>query len=609
MYLFFLKFLLSFLLFFSLSNWVLATSCKGGFTNENIFISFAKKVRGEESYEKELGTEWSRKVAENTEHWTRREVSEFIDFLSHRIGEKRTLLTIHYISSGIAGISFKEFMEMVRFYDQISKDILDALLYQMNEHTVEAVDYFLMFVKNYTSNKVKAKELSTVLGSYFGGVGVAHIMGRLPLHEVDLKEIGEVVGFVNSYIGKHGGVPNISENRVNFFREVVRIDITQERPKIVLKNLGELKQFGGVLVEEIRKGDTNSTTVKSVSDLFNNILTLKLLEVKVNGVFYGLSSVSKRTLIETVRILEEYVEPKEVAEFMVNVPEIYLANPKHLTEVINILKQERDLPNDRFIIKSESKMKMVDSHHVGVSIMGYVFETQALPVMSSKELITVIMRENVRYLLLAHPVYLQNTINILKKYLTKVGVALMLKYRTDQHLLFQRDLLEISNTDSLQKVVAALEKIFVKEEITEILVRNFFHELFDLRHAFAELAEEGNSTSVSTTLVADFFPRIWMEAPDQFINMVGLFRTYIEQRYVLLQRVYELIEEVDSYSVQDLYEALVQMSRTQSHEQLARILNSDISLSELSPKMQETTIIENIISKETEEPEELPLLH
>lgn len=608
MYLFFLKLLLSFLLFLSLSNWTLATPCEGGFANEDIFISFAKKLRGND-YEKEIGVHWSRKVAENTEHWTRREVSEFIDFLSHRIGEERTLLTIHYISSGITGISFKEFMEMVRFYDQISKDILDALLYQMNEHTVEAVDYFLIFVKNYTSNTVKAKELSKVLGSYFEGVGVAHVMGRLPLHEVDLKEIGEVMGFVNSYIGKHGGVPNISENRVNFFREVVRMNIAQGRPKIVLKNLGEVKQFGEALLEEIRRADANSTAVKDVSDLLNNIVALKLLEVKVNGVFYGLSIVGKRTLIETVRILEEYIEPKEVAELMVNVPEIYLANPKHLAEVINILKREHDLPNDGVILESEGKMKMVDSHRVGVSLMEYVFETQVLPVMSAKELITVIMRENIGYLLLANPVYLQNTINILKKYLNKIDVALMLRHRTSQHLLFQRDLLEISHTNGLQKIVTALEKIFEKEEITDILVRNFLHELFDLRHAFAEWTEEGNPTDVSTTLMADFFPRVWMEAPDQFINMVDLFRTYIAQRSVLLQRVYELIEEIDSYSVQDLYETLVQMSREQSHEQMTRILNSDISLSELSPKMQETKIVKDMIFEESEEFEGPPSFH
>ena len=497
---------------------------------------------------------------------------------------------------------------MVRFYDQISKDILEALLYQMNEHTMEAVDYFLMFVKNYTLDKVKARKLGKALVGYFGGVGVAHVMGRLPIHEVDLQEIGKVMDFINAYIRRHGDVPNISENRVNFFREVVSMDISQKRPKIILKNFDELKQFAGVLVEEIRRRDANNTTVRDMSDLLNNILTLKLLEVKVNGVFYGLSLVRKSTVIETVRILEEYIEPKEVARLMVNVPEIYLANPKHLAEVINILKQERDLPSDGVILGSEGKMEMVDSHRVGVSFMEHVFATQMLPVMSPKELIAVIMKENIGYLLLANPIYLQNTINILKKYLTQLDVALMLRYRTDQHVLFQRDLLEMASTDSLQKIVTALEKIFEKHEITEILVKNFFHGLFKLRNSFAELAED-NPAGVSTTLATDFFPRIWIQTPDQFINIVSLFRTYIHNRSVLLQRVYELIEEIDPYSIGDLYNALVRMSRAQGYEQMAGILNSNISLSELSPKMQETKMIENMISKETEEPNELPLFH
>ena len=607
MNLFFLKFLLSVLLFFSLPNWVLAASCEGGFANEDIFISFAKKLKGG-NYEKKLGTDWSRKVAENIEHWTRMEVLQFLDFLGNRIGEIRALSTIYIISSGMVNISFKEFMEMVRFYDQISKDIIDALLYQMNEHTAEATDYFFMFIRNYTLDKVKAQELSKVLGSYFGGVGIAHVMGRLPIHEVDLQEIGKVMGFVNAYIRKHGGVPNTLENRVYFFREVVRMDITQKRPKIILKNFDELRQFGGVLVEEIRRGGTDSTTVRNVSDLLNSALVLKLLEVKVNGVFYGLSSVRKRTLIETVRVLEEYIEPKEVAELMVNVPEIYLVNPKHLKEVINILKQEHDLPNDRTIIESEDKIKMVDSNHVGVSLMENFFETKMLVVMSSKELITVIMKENIGYLLLANPIYLQNTISILKKYLTKLDVALMLRHKIDQHVLFQRGLLEIANTNSLQKIVTALEKIFEKHEITEILVKIFFHRLFELRHSFAELTK-GNPTSVSTALTADFFPRIWIEMPDQFVNIVGLFRTYIEQRSVLLQRIYEVIEEIDSYSIEDLYDTLVRISRTQDHDQMARILNSNISLSELSPKIQETKMIENMISEEVEEPKEPILFH
>ncbi len=596
MYLIFLKSLLSVLLFFSLPNWVLAISCGEVFANKEVFISFAKKLRGE-GYEKEFGTDWSQKVAENTKHWTRMEVSQFMDFLNNRIGEENTLKRIEFISSGMVNVSFKEFMEMVKFYDQISKDILDILLYQMSQRIAETRDYFLMFMRNYTLDTVKAQKLSKVIGDYFGGVGIAHVMSRVSIHEVDVKEIGRVMYFVNTYISKYGGSPNILENRVDFFREVVRVDIIQKRPKIILKNFDELKQFGGVLVEEIRRKSTHNTTVKNMLDLLNSTLTVALLDVKVNRMFYILSTAKKHTLIETVRILEEYIEPKEIAQLMVNVPEIYLANPKHLMEVINILKQEHVLPNDKVILDSEGKMKMIDSNHVGVSLVEYLFKKQVLPVINPNELITVIMQKNIEYLLLANPVYLRNTISILKKYLTKTDVALMLRYRTDQHLSFQGNLLEIASTNNLQRIVIVLEKTFETSEITDILVRNFFHELF-----------EGNS-DISTTLAANFFPRIWKETPDQFINIVGVFRTYIEEKSVLLQRIYELIEEVDPYSIRDLYDSLVQMSRTRGREQVVRVLNSNISLSELSPKMQETKMIENMISRETEEPEPLPLFH
>ena len=576
-----------------------SSSCEEVFANKEVFISFAKNLR-REGYEKELGADWSQKVAENTKHWNRMEVSQFIDFLSNRIGEENTLKRVESISYGMVNVSFKEFMEMVRFYDQISKDILDTLLYPMNKHVVETGDYFLMFMRNYTLDKVKAQKFSKVIGGYFGGLGIAHVMSKSSIHEVDLSEIGKVMSFVNAYIKKHGDAPNTLENRVSFFREVVRMDITQKRPKIILKNFDELKQFGGVLVEEIRRRNINNTTVKDVLDLFSSTLTLKLLDTKVNRMFYNLSNAKKHTLIETVRILEEYIEPKEIAKLMVNVPEIYLANPRHLTEVINVLKQERDLPNDKTILESENKIKPVDNDHVNVSLIGQFLETQVLPVMSSKELITVMMKENIEYLLLANPIYLQNTINILKKYLTEADVALMLRYRTDQHLSFQRDLLEIANTNGLQKIVITLEKIFETHEIIDILVRKFFHELFELM--------EGN-LDTSTTLTADFFPRIWIEKPDQFISIVGVLKIYIKQRSVLLQRIYELIEEIDSYSVEDLYDSLVRMSRTQDHEQIAKILNSNISLSELSPKIQETKMVENMIFKETEESEKSLLFH
>lgn len=592
----FLRVFLSFLIFFSLPKWVFAISCEGGFSNEEIFISFAKEQMGE-GYKKELGADWSKEIAENTKHWTRTEVSQFLDFLISRIGETNVLSKIHHISFGIVNISFKDFVEMVRFYDQISKDILDTLLYQMNEYVADTKDYLLTFIRNYTIDNVKAQQLSRIIESNFGGVGIAHVMGRLPIHEVNLNDMRSVMYFVNGYISKHGGATEKLGNRVNFFKEVVRMDITQERPKIVFKNFDELREFGGVLIEKIRKEETDNTSMESLLDSLNRSVTFTLLEKKVNRVFYGISNAKRRTLIETVRILEEYIEPAEIAKLMVNEPGIYLANPKHLVEVISILKQAHNFSNDKNTLEDKNKIRAVDKNQEDVSLLGQFFETRILPVLSSKGLIAFIIKGNTGYLLLANPTYLKNTITILEKYLSKADVAFMLRYGTNQHIFFQRDLLEIASSNGLQKVVTVLEKVFEKNEITEIVMRVFFKELFELRHSFAELAE-GDSPAISTNLTVNFFPRMWIEAPDQFVSVVDMLRFYIDQKSVLFRRVNELIEEVDVFSVADVYDTLVRISRTKGHEQMIRLLNSGISLSELSPKIQETKAVENMMSKE-----------
>lgn len=595
----FLRVFLSFLIFFSLPTWVFAVSCERGFSNEEIFISFAKEQIGE-GYKAKLGVNWSKEIAENTKHWTRTEVSQFLDFLISRIGGTNVLSKIHHISFGIMNVSFKDFMEMVRFYDQISKDVLDTLLYQMNEYVVDTKDNLPTFIRNYIVDKVKTQQLSEIIGSYFGGVGVAYIMGKLPIHEVNLNDMKSVMYFVNGYISKHGGITEDLGNRVNFFREVVGMEVTQKRPEIVFKNFDELREFGRVLIEEIRREETNNTSVIDLLDSLNRNVTFLLLEKKVNRVFYGLSNAKRHTLIKTVRILREYIEPAEIAKLMVNEPGIYLANPKRLVEVISILKQTYNFSNDKNALEDKNKIRALDKSQEDVSLLGQLFETRTLPVLSSKELIVFIIKENIGYLLLANPTYLKNTITILEKYLSKADVSFMLRYRTNQHIFFQRDLLEIAGSNGLQKIVTVLEKVFEKNEITEIVMRIFFKELkelFDFGYSFAELAE-GDSLAISTKLTVNFFPRMWIEAPDQFVSVVDILRFYLDKRSVLFRRINELIEEVDVSSVADVYDALVRMSRAKGHEQMIKLLNSGVSLSEFSPKIQEMKAIENMMSKE-----------
>ena len=571
----FLKFLLSVLLFFSLPNWVLATSCEDVFASKKTFISFAKKLRGED-YEKELGTDWSQKVAENTKHWNRMEVSQFIDFLSNRIGEENTLRRVESISSIIVDISFSDFMSMVRSYDQINKDIIDTLMY--------SVFHFSDFMQNHIANKIETQELSRIIESYFGGVSAAYIVGALSIHDVNINEIKKAVYFVNSYTARHGIITDHPASRLNYFKEMIFLPSEKRIERgikggvlSILNNFSELREFIRLVFDEVARMDREGT---HFSDSRNRVLySLKMAIVDpFLKSFFSMAKI--RNLVEIVRIIEEYIEPSEIAKLMVRGEEIYLANPKHLIQVIKVLNQVRRISTDETISQKENEnIRITDKSQKNTSALGQFFEEQTLSMLSVKDFIIFVMKHNMKYLLLAHPVYLRNMIAILENYLSKQDVAFMLKYNTNQHLLFQRGLLKMARSNSLQEIITAFERDFKKDEIAEILMINLFKELFALRYSFSEL-QDGNPIT-STPLAVNFFPRIWIEIPDDFLGVVNILRTYIDQKPVLFRRIKELTQE-EEYSILMLHEELKGMSRKLASQQITRLLNSGISLSEFS---------------------------
>ena len=536
----FLRFFLFFLILFSLSNWAFAIPCEEGFANEDIFVSFAKKQMGE-SFEKELEANWSKTIAENTKHWTRTEATQFLDFLINRIREKSTLEKIDKFSEKISDMRFNDFMNMVKSYDQINKDIIDTLIH--------ARSYRDDFIKNHIADKVKTQQLSRILENYIGGAGTFYIINSLPINEINLNEIRKTLLFVNTYTSTHGTVTDTLENKREFFKQIMSLlpsERSAQNLRMSFSNFSEFIEFGRLLFEEMKKIDQE---VISRDTFFLSLQNLNLQDLagRIHRIFSGFSKSKSAHLMEIVRILEEYIEPSEIAELMMQNEDIYSANLKHLIEVISILKKAHG---------------------------GSTNET------SARELITTMMRESISSLVLANPTYLKNAITIIEKYMGKDFVPLILQSKEDVHLFYRSQLLQAALSDHLQRAITVLEREFTREDITNMIEMNTA--LYIIRSI--DLRELGYSR-------IELFSSLWVPtdptSPNYFVNIVEILRTYIDQKPVLLRRVNEIIEEISDLSAENFYEELLKMSNELNHTEMVKLLNSDIPLSELNPRIKE----------------------
>ena len=581
----FTQLFLSFCLLISFPTWVLANTCEGAFSNEKIFVSFAKKQRGE-AFEKELGTNWAKEIAENTKHWTPKEVSQFLDFLINRIGEHNTLETIYYISFAISDIRFNDLMNMIRSYDQISKDIIDTLIYIASGADFYN-DSFTTFIQNHVANKKKTWQLSQLLESYVGGTGTAYIMSHLSIREIDPNEVRRVIHFVNDYTRKYGTVTDTMENRTHHLRQYISQDLSPDllpkeyteqqrlrREIISFGNFSELLEFSKWVFEALR--EAQETILRDLSketgtDEFFEAQKQKM-RLRINfgsksiNIFYALSKAKLRNIKKIIAILERYITPEEIAKLMIQKGSIYLANPKNIQETINILKEVYNVSTDKMV--SEAKHELVASHE-GIHMLNKLFERAARrPITSPRELITFIMRENIDALLSASPTYLKDTIDILSTYLSREMVAIILQNKTKWYQQAHYDLLAAAESNNLQKIITALEKSFEKEEITNIIIDYAL----------------GTSDSLSNLL-----PTTWLTDPDLFIKTLEILTTHLDQKPILLQRVNELMT-MDSSSTSELHKELTEMNNQLDPNTMKKLL-TQFSLSELNP---ETYIIQSL---------------
>ncbi len=585
-YLMLLKVFLSFFMFFSLSTWVFANPCEEAFSSSgSVFVSFVKKQMGKE-FETELPANWSAQVTENTKHWTPAEASQFLDFLIHREGELSALKHIKSLAYFPNIISFRDLMDKINFYDQIHRDIVHELL--SGNRTEESFD---SLITNNNVNKVKIQQVSQIIEKYIGKAGVPYVMRDLildmgeELSHSNPKEIGRVIDFVDRYTKKHGVVTDTMDNRVSFFKQFVSLPREEQKPsKIRFSNLSELKEFSELVSKAVREKereiatDARTTALKEQTGAsavysLTRISTFSLqfvMRIKVINLLSAYHNLRLSDLKKTIRILELYLEPAEVADILMNKPDIYMMDPKRLKEVIVILETaynipfylQRDMDEMLGVIVNDAAMrghkKLTSKERK--AIINHLNKT-------SKAFINYLLRNRTEDLLLTNPTHLENTISILERYVGKTGVALIL--RMEGFADYHRDIL-MTNPDYIQKVINVLEKYFEKDEMTAIVGDHF--------SAMGKIKDS-----------------------DAFTEIVEILGARIDQRSIFFKRITELLKigyeffPLDEVML-EIRNALIKMSNTLDHRQMKKILENT-HLSELSPLVREM--------KERESEEEL----
>ena len=489
-------------------------------------------------------------------------------------------------------------MNMIRFYDQISKDIIDTLIYIASGADFYN-DSFATFIQNHIANKKKTYQLSRFLESYIGGTGTAYIISSLSIHDINLNEMRKVIHFVNDYTRKYGTVTNTLENRTHHFRQYISQDLSPDLPlkeygphqllrrKITrFGNFSELLEFSRWGFEALREAQeiilrdiSKETSTNEFFEAQKQKMRLRMNFIpKSINIFYALSKAKLRNVKKIIAILEEYITPEEIAILMIQRGSIYLANPKNIQEIINILKEVYNVPTDKMV--SEAKHALIASHE-DIHMLNKLFERAARrPITSPRELITFIMRENIDALLSANPTYLKDTIDILSTYLSREMVAIILQNKTRWHQQAHYDLLAAAESNSLRKIITALEKSFEKEEITNIIIDYAL----------------GTRDSLSNLL-----PTTWLTDPDLFIKTLEIITTHLDQKPILLTRVNELMT-MDSLSTSELHKALKEINDTLDPNTMKKLL-TELSLSELNP---ETHIMQSLREDDQPDPS---LLH
>ena len=576
-------------LFFSLPSLVFANTCENDFSAGKILAEFARK-KVEKTFEKDLDLKWTKKIEENTKHWTRAEATQFLEFLVHRSGEINTVRHIRSLADFTNVVRFNEFMNKVRFYDRINKDIIG---------TIPGKDYLEHLVTDRPMDRVKIQQVYQVIERHAGGTTAAYIMRQLVLdrwnrlHNVDPKEMQQVISFVKNYIETHTTIPNTLDNRAGFFRQFLSLPSEQQTlSEIKFNSFSELREFSRLISETLlKKEETEVHFTTERTDIVPMLNLQLIMRIKTLIPFHYFSRAKLRNLQETITILEKYIPPALIVQRMLNGGGgMFSANPKHLQEVIDILKdiyktnlekgtvetgvtptrrnphtpirEESSLlkiAREAFETKEEDPTREEDFNPMERQETATIVDLPSMNSPRPEVFISYMIRENSPDLLAANPTNLRSVITLLENYYGSKNTWITL-LQPDKNRSFQRGFLSADPKD-LQKVMDTLNKYFSTHDIiTYFLTKNF--------------------ENISS--------RIKGENVDPFISTVNILATYINKKDILAQRITELIEDVEVSA--EIHDTLKDMSSTSNHRTMQKML-TELPLSEFSPSAQEFQLI------------------
>ena len=540
--------LLTFILFFFLPHWVFSTPCKESVSPGAVFVSFVKKHRGEK-FKTELPANWTERIAESTRSWIRRDALQFLDFLINRQEEASALERIQSLADFPNIIPFEKLMSKVSLYDQIHTGIVDKFL--------EEGELFETLMTDPQLDEVKIRELQQFITSYIGELGASYFMRDFILYRAEelenlnLKEMKEVVKFVDAYTKEYELVTAFPEKRVSFFKQFFSLPYEQQRAsQIEIHNFSELKIFSQLAFEELRKREKELPGIIEQKSYDYKLILMRhlqgMIKVKITHLFFALYNPRLSDLKKVVKILERYFRASEVAHILMSKVDIYNVNPKDLKEVINILEGVYNVP----LASKEYRNKIINSVIDVVTPQLEARERRKVIKIlnrTTEEFIQSIFKEKTDQLMVINPTHLKKTLAILKSYLGPEGTAFTL--RIGMLYVGHQDNLLMINPDYLQRVIAVMKKYFEDEEMTHIVESHF--------------SEMGIIKEI-----------------DAFTEIVEILRARIDQKSVFRERIKELFGLIRDFSpfddeiIRETRDTLIKLSNTLDHRQLTELLTN-----------------------------------
>ena len=313
--------LLLLFLFCSISPISHAGSCEErAFSSYGAIVAFVKNRQGK-FWEWKMGLPWASAIRESTIGWSHEEAILFLSALVSRIGIDKTLERLKYNYEDLAKMEFRDFMQKISFYDEINPEV-----------AIRSLSYSFAGFKEQdllhkTINKENIKKTYHLIKKFIGKEGAIHLLMTEPkiFEQARYEEISQVLPFVEQYTRSQKTTPSL-ERRLQMYFPIRLIHFRQ-----ALMRYLSFDVF--VPLDHFSWKQPLSRDQAILKD------RARFLQSEITVLFLSLSNSSFSYLTRVVDILETLLPQKQVSEIMTQHREIFKANPHHIHQNIQILKE------------------------------------------------------------------------------------------------------------------------------------------------------------------------------------------------------------------------------------------------------------------------------